>query len=91
MAAAGPSDVRARGTRSLRDDAPASQDEVGRLFEALAMEKSADGGIRIQAPAHAARALVSLFAGMARLLGAVEDASTSSLPGDGVSAALRDA
>ena len=91
MAAAEPSDVRGQVTPPLRDDGPASLDDVDRLFESLKVEKAPDGGIRIQAPAHAARALVSLFAGMARLLGAVEDAATSLPPGNGVSAARRDA
>jgi superfamily II DNA or RNA helicase len=91
VAAAEPSDLRGPGTPSLRDDAPASQDDVDRLFEALTVEKGADGGIRIQAPAHAARALMSVFAGMARLLGAVEEASTARPSGNGASAAPRDA
>ena len=44
---------------------------MARLFDALTVERGADGGIRIEAPPHAARALVSLLDGMARLLGAV--------------------
>ena len=91
MAAAEPSDLPGQGTPPLRDEASASPDDVDRLFEALTVERGADGGIRIQAPAHAARALVSLFAGMARLLGAAEEVSTPRPPGNGAPAALRDA
>jgi SNF2 family DNA or RNA helicase len=44
------------------------RDEVARLFDALTVQRGADGGIRIEAPPHAARALASLLDGMARLL-----------------------
>ncbi len=91
MAAAEPAELRRQGTPALRDGASASSDDVERLFEALTVERGADGGIRIQAPPHAARALVSLFAGMARLLGAVEEVSPPRPPGNGAPAALRDA
>jgi hypothetical protein len=46
-------------------------DEVARLFDALTVQRGADGGVRIEAPPHAARALVSLLDGMARLLGGI--------------------
>jgi superfamily II DNA or RNA helicase len=46
-------------------------DQVARLFDALTVQRASDGGIRIEAPPHAARALVSLLDGMARLLGGI--------------------
>jgi hypothetical protein len=46
------------------------QEEIGRMLGALTVERGADGGVRIEAPPHAARALMSSFEGMARLLGA---------------------
>ena len=49
---------------------PAARGDLGRLFEDLTVKRGPDGGIGIEAPPHAARALVSLFEGMARLLGA---------------------
>jgi superfamily II DNA or RNA helicase len=49
--------------------------EVARLFETLTVQRNADGGVRIEAPPHAARALVSLLEGLARLLDGVADAS----------------
>jgi len=49
------------------------QEEIGRMLGALTVERGADGGVRIAAPPHAARALVSLFEGMARLLGAAAE------------------
>jgi hypothetical protein len=59
-------------TGPLNPAGPADdRDEVARLFAALTVQRGADGGIRIEAPASAARALVSLLDGMARLLGAV--------------------
>ena len=59
-------------TGPLTPAGPAGEgDEVARLFEALTVQRAADGGIRIEAPPHAARALVSLLDGMARLLGRV--------------------
>jgi SNF2 family DNA or RNA helicase len=44
---------------------------VARLFDALRVERGADGSLRIEAPPQAASALASLFDGMARLLCAV--------------------
>ncbi len=49
------------------------QEEIGRMLGALTVERGADGGIRIEAPPHAARALMSLFEGMARLMGAAAE------------------
>jgi superfamily II DNA or RNA helicase len=44
---------------------------VARLFDALRVERGADGSLRIEAPPAAASALASLFDGMARLLSTV--------------------
>ena len=41
---------------------------VARLFDALRVERGADGSLRIEAPPAAAAALASIFDGMARLL-----------------------
>jgi superfamily II DNA or RNA helicase len=46
-------------------------DDVARIFEAITVKRGPDGGISIEAPPQAARALVSLLDGMARLLGGV--------------------
>jgi hypothetical protein len=51
---------------------------VAQLFNALRVERGADGSLRIEAPPEAASALASLFDGMARLLSAVGTASTGS-------------
>jgi hypothetical protein len=48
--------------------APAVQDGVATLFGAVAVQRRADGGLVIEAPPQAARALQSLFEGMARLM-----------------------
>jgi hypothetical protein len=44
---------------------------IARLFDALRVERGADGSLRIEAPPAAASALAALFEGMARLLSAV--------------------
>jgi superfamily II DNA or RNA helicase len=44
---------------------------VARLFGEIAVQRRADGGVVIEAPPRAARELVSLFEGMARLMAAV--------------------
>ena len=49
---------------------------VVQLFNALRVERGADGSLRIEAPPQAASALAALFDGMARLLSAVGAAST---------------
>ena len=49
---------------------PASEGDVSGLFAALRVERAANGAIRIEAPPHAARALMALFEGMARLMDA---------------------
>jgi len=49
---------------------------VAQLFNALRVERGADGSLRIEAPPQAASALAALFDGMARLLSAVGAAST---------------
>ena len=54
---------------------------VGRLFDALRVERGADGSLRIEAPPQAASALASLFDGMARLLSAVGSAQASGTEG----------
>jgi hypothetical protein len=41
---------------------------VSSLFEALRVERTEAGGIRIEAPPEAAASLVALFEGMAKLL-----------------------
>jgi hypothetical protein len=55
---------------SLPAAGPAAE-PVARLFDALRVERGADGSLRIEAPPAAASALASLFDGMARLLSAV--------------------
>lgn len=50
---------------------------VRQLFDALRVERGADGSLRIEAPPAAASALASIFDGMARLLSAVATVPTS--------------
>lgn len=54
---------------------------LARLFDALRVERGADGSLRIEAPPAAASALASLFDGMARLLSAVAAAPASAPEG----------
>ena len=58
----------ARGEASA--PAPTPSGEVDRLFGAISVRRLDDGGVVIEAPPEAARALVSVFEGMARLLAA---------------------
>jgi hypothetical protein len=59
------------------DGAPAtSAGALSSLFEALRVERTSDGGVRIEAPPQAAESLVALFQGMAKLLGAASAPST---------------
>ena len=62
-----------RGAPSFADVSDVGQEEIGRMLGALAVERGEDGGVRIEAPPHAARALMSLFEGMARLMGAAAE------------------
>jgi superfamily II DNA or RNA helicase len=50
---------------------------VSQLLGALSVQQSADGGVTITAPPHAAQALVSLFDGMARLLSSLSTGNTT--------------
>jgi len=56
---------------------------VRQLFDALRVERGADGSLRIEAPPAAASALVSLFEGMARLLSTVTVAAAPPSPSEG--------
>jgi SNF2 family DNA or RNA helicase len=50
------------------DVSPATNDPVAAAFDLVRVERTADGGVRIEAPPEAAGSLVALFQGMARLL-----------------------
>jgi hypothetical protein len=52
-------------------------EDLGHLLGALTVERSADGGVHLTAPPQAARALMSLFEGMARLLGRAAEPMTA--------------
>jgi hypothetical protein len=67
---------------SISGPAPAVEDGVAALFGAVAVQRRADGGLVIEAPPQAARALQSLFEGMARLM---------AMAADGAGAGARDA
>ncbi|MEW6269511.1 MAG: hypothetical protein AB1689_09475, partial [Thermodesulfobacteriota bacterium] len=45
------------------------------LFESLRLERTGDGGVRIEAPAEVAGSLIALFDGMAKLLAAATHGS----------------
>jgi hypothetical protein len=55
----------------------ADGDDIGRLLGAVTVERLADGGVHLTAPPQAARALVSLFEGMALLLGRAPQPTTA--------------
>ena len=50
-----------------------ARDGVAGLFGAVVVQRRADGGVVIEAPPEAARTLLALFDGMARLMAAVAD------------------
>jgi SNF2-related domain/Helicase conserved C-terminal domain len=50
-----------------------SANALSSLFESLRVERTSNGGVRIEAPPQAAESLVALFQGMAKLLGAAAD------------------
>lgn len=62
---------------TLATEAP--HDDVARLFGAVRVERRADGAVVIEAPPEAARALVSLFEGLTRLM-ATAAAPAASVP-----------
>lgn len=51
-----------------------SAGELSSLFETLRVERTPNGGVRIEAPPQSAESLVALFQGMAKLLGAAASA-----------------
>jgi hypothetical protein len=70
--AAEPVPAQANGHREKRGGtlaAPSTLSSPAALFESLKLERTHDGGIRIDAPPEAAEQLMELFSGMARLLG----------------------
>jgi hypothetical protein len=69
---------------SFQGASDVGQQDIVRMLGALTVERSADGGVRIEAPPHAARALMSLFEGMARLMGAVAEGATIRPPTESV-------
>jgi hypothetical protein len=68
---------RARSRRST-PVTPAALGSPVALLESLTMDRTPDGGIRIEAPPGAAEQLVEMFATMTRLLEGAADSSTSS-------------
>ncbi len=72
-AIANPATSGAQDAPSFPGISDVSQEDIGRMLGALTVERGADGGVRIEAPPHAARALMSLFEGMARLMGAAAE------------------
>lgn len=56
---------------------PPGAEQVRSMFEQLTVQRRDDGGIRLEAPPEAARALSALFAGMSALL---DDAATGERP-----------
>ena len=64
----------ASGAESTRAAAPPLDSRSpAALFAALRVERTGDGGVRIEAPAEVAGSLIALFDGMAKLLAAATD------------------
>jgi superfamily II DNA/RNA helicase len=75
----GPKRADSNGSPSRQEDpTAATQLSPAALFDSLRMERTPDGGLRIDAPPGAAEQLVELFSGMARLLGATAGRSKTS-------------
>jgi hypothetical protein len=60
--------------------------DIGQLLAALTVERLASGRLRIEAPPPAARALMSLFEGMARLMATAAEPTAPSAHGNGAGA-----
>jgi superfamily II DNA or RNA helicase len=84
LAAAGEEDVEAAETGVAREPvaptgnqtAAAAGGDVDRLFGSVSVRRRDDGGVVIEAPPDAARALVSMFEGMARIMAAAAPPAT---------------
>jgi hypothetical protein len=84
LAAAGEEDLEAAETGVAREPvaptgnqtAAATGGDVDRLFGSVSVRRRDDGGVVIEAPPDAARALESMFEGMARLMAAVAPPAT---------------
>jgi superfamily II DNA or RNA helicase len=79
QASSNPTGKGPEGTPLLPTAVGDAGESVEHLLGALTVRRSADGGVRIEAPLHAAHALMSLFEGMARLLGAATE-PTATIP-----------
>ena len=62
------------------EPAPPSAVDVQKLFAGLSLQRTAHGGLVIEAPPETASTLAALFAGMAQLLRAVAAPQTASEP-----------
>ena len=62
------------GAARVAAPGPRDGDDVARLFSAVRVSRRDDGGVVIEAPPETARALVSLFEGMSRLMAAAAPA-----------------
>jgi len=65
----------------LRTDAPSLTTNgilgtPAALFQSLRVERTSDGGVRIDAPPEAAESLIALFDGMAKLLSSIGGSAT---------------
>jgi superfamily II DNA/RNA helicase len=67
----------ARPERKKEPATPASFGSPAALFDSLTLNRTPDGGIRIEAPPGAAEQLVELFGGMARLLAGAAGAAAA--------------
>jgi hypothetical protein len=69
-------DARKAG-RDSSSGVPSGHRSPGALFDLVKVERTANGGVRIDAPPEAAQQLVELFSGMARLLGDLAGTKTA--------------
>ena len=87
MVAAGVESRDARAAATLEPVPPPSAADVQRLFAGLSVQRTAHGGLVIEAPPETFSTLAALFAGMAQLLQA---ATLPSAPQATIAAPLRD-
>jgi hypothetical protein len=65
----------ARALREASESTSSSRESVRALFDVIQVDRTTDGGVRIEAPKEAAASLLALFNGMASLLASATQAA----------------